>query len=162
MFIALLILTLLGSAGCYLLCANTQTKNPAQQNISTTLIEQYLPQTQCRECGYSGCRPYAEAIVSGAADINCCPPGGQYTLYELANLTGRLPKPLIKPSPPKQVAWIDPNQCIGCVKCIPACPVDAIIGAKQQLHGVIPAYCTGCGLCLNPCPVDCIELVPQT
>jgi len=126
-------------------------------------IDALLPQTQCGQCGYAGCRPYAEAIAAGEADINQCPPGGETGVIALAELLGRDPKPL---SPehgvekPKMVAVIDEQVCIGCTLCIQACPVDAILGAAKQMHTVIGRECTGCELCLAPCPVDCIQMVP--
>lgn len=126
-------------------------------------IDSLLPQHQCRRCGYEGCRPYAEAIAAGAADINRCPPGGAVVITALAELTGREPKPLaagVEPAAPASVARIDEATCIGCTKCLPACPVDAIVGGPKSLHEVIEAACTGCGLCIPPCPVDCIKLVP--
>jgi electron transport complex protein RnfB len=126
-------------------------------------IDALLPQTQCTECGYAGCRPYAEAIARGDADIDQCPPGGDAGAATLAALLGREAKPLNpafgRPRPP-QAAVIDEATCIGCVKCIQACPVDAIVGASKLMHTVIAGWCTGCGLCLPPCPVDCIALVP--
>ena len=127
------------------------------------IIDGLLPQTQCRECGFSGCRPYAEAIVSGTTDIYRCAPGGAATAGHLAELLGITPSPPY-PGPVHEprplVARIDEAACIGCVKCISACPVDAIIGAAKQLHSVMPKICTGCGLCVPPCPVDCIAIVP--
>lgn len=124
-------------------------------------LEALLPQTQCGRCGYPGCAPYARALVAGEADIDRCPPGGQATVAALARLLGRAPLPLDPargPPPPPQVAWIDESVCIGCARCLPACPVDAILGAPRRLHTVLAAHCTGCELCLPPCPVDCIEL----
>jgi electron transport complex protein RnfB len=127
-------------------------------------IDKRLPQTQCAQCGYPGCRPYAEAIARGEADINQCPPGGEATVAELADLLDREPKPLDPDygETPEQplIAWIDESLCIGCTKCLDACPVDAILGAHQQMHTVIEAECTGCELCVEPCPVDCIHMVP--
>ncbi len=126
-------------------------------------IDALLPQTQCTQCGYEGCRPYAEAIARGEADIDQCPPGGDEGIAKLAALLDRAVKPL---NPvhgeyrPPQVAFIDEALCIGCVKCIHACPVDAIVGASKRMHTVIAAWCTGCELCLPPCPVDCISLDP--
>jgi len=126
-------------------------------------IDAILPQTQCGQCGYPGCRPYAEAIARGEADINQCPPGGQAGINALAELLGRDPKPLDPEhgeEKPKMVAVIDENICIGCTLCIQACPVDAILGASKQMHTVIEAECTGCELCIPPCPVECIDMVP--
>ncbi|WP_019626544.1 electron transport complex subunit RsxB [Thioalkalivibrio sp. ALJT] len=123
-------------------------------------IDALLPQTQCGQCSYPGCRPYAEAIAAGEADINRCPPGGQATVQALADLLDREPTPLEEEEKEKAVAIIDENLCIGCTLCIQACPVDAILGAAKQMHTVIEAECTGCELCIEPCPVDCIEMVP--
>ena len=125
-------------------------------------IDALLPQTQCAQCGFPGCRPYAEAIVGGEADINQCPPGGEAGINALADLLGLEPKPLNPENgavKPRAVAVIDEPACIGCTLCIQACPVDAIVGASKQMHTVIEAECTGCDLCLPPCPVDCIEMV---
>lgn len=125
-------------------------------------IEALLPQTQCGQCDYAGCRPYAEAMAAGEADINRCVPGGEATIQELAALLDRDPIPLdeeVGEEKPPVLAVIIEEQCIGCTKCIQACPVDAIIGAAKQMHTVIASECTGCELCLPPCPVDCIELV---
>ena len=126
-------------------------------------IDAILPQTQCGQCGYPGCKPYAEAIAKGEADINCCPPGGEEGIRKLADLLGREFKPLSAEhgvEKPKSVAFIDENVCIGCTLCMQACPVDAIIGAVKQMHTVAADLCTGCELCLEPCPVDCISMEP--
>jgi len=127
-------------------------------------IDALLPQTQCGQCGYSGCRPYAEAMARGEADINRCVPGGQTVINVLADLLGRDPKPLNpeygEEPAVKTVAVIDENLCIGCTLCIQACPVDAILGAAKQMHTVIEEECTGCELCVAPCPVECIHMVP--
>jgi electron transport complex protein RnfB len=126
-------------------------------------IDGLLPQTQCGQCGFPGCHPYAEAIASGDAEINRCPPGGETTLRSLADLLDRDPKPLDAERgihKAKSVAVIDENHCIGCTLCIQACPVDAILGAAKQMHTVIAPECTGCELCVTPCPVDCIDMVP--
>lgn len=126
-------------------------------------IEILLPQTQCAQCGFPGCKPYAQAIAKGEADINQCPPGGEETVLALANLLGKQAKPLnsaFGESKPKSVAVIIEADCIGCVKCIPACPVDAILGAAKLMHTVIASECTGCELCIAPCPVDCIVMQP--
>ena len=123
-------------------------------------IEGILPQTQCGQCGYPGCKPYAEAIAKGEADINLCPPGGMEGVQKLADLLGREVKPLDAEEKPKQVAIIDENTCIGCTLCIQACPVDAIVGAAKQMHTIVAPLCTGCELCLPPCPVECIRMEP--
>ncbi|MFO1300909.1 MAG: electron transport complex subunit RsxB [Burkholderiaceae bacterium] len=124
-------------------------------------IDALLPQTQCTKCGFAGCRPYAEAIAAGEATINRCPPGGADGIGRLARLLGRAQLPLDPAcgvEQPRRIAWIDPALCIGCTKCIQACPVDAIIGAPRRMHTVIDALCTGCDLCVPPCPVDCIDM----
>ena len=137
-------------------------------NFSASLAEQIellLPQTQCRQCGYQGCKPYAEAISQGAADINQCPPGGDQGIRRLAELLNISPKPLnteFGVEKPFQVAFINEADCIGCTRCMPPCPVDAIIGASKQMHTVIAEHCTGCELCLAYCPVDCIEMQAPT
>ncbi|MBB5212876.1 electron transport complex subunit RsxB [Microbulbifer hydrolyticus] len=125
-------------------------------------IDAILPQTQCGQCGHPGCRPYAQAIADGEA-INKCPPGGQATINELANLLDVEAVPLDAEhgvEDVKKVAFIREAECIGCTKCIQACPVDAIVGAAKQMHTVIVDECTGCDLCVEPCPVDCIDMVP--
>jgi len=125
-------------------------------------IDAILPQTQCGQCTYAGCRPYAEAMAAGEADINQCPPGGEATIQALADLLGVEPKPLNAEHgehKAKRVAVIDEHTCIGCTLCIQACPVDAILGAAKQMHTVIESECTGCDLCVPPCPVDCIDMV---
>ena len=133
--------------------------------ITIEAIDACLPQTQCGECDYDGCLPYAKAIACGDADIDRCPPGGLTTLTKL----GQLLKKDITPFKDKVLAQIRPSQtvkivediCIGCTKCIQACPVDAIVGASKQMHTVITDECTGCELCIPPCPVDCIEIIPN-
>ncbi|MCP1673690.1 electron transport complex protein RnfB [Natronocella acetinitrilica] len=125
-------------------------------------VDDLLPQTQCGQCDYAGCRPYADAIAAGEAEINQCPPGGQRTIAALAELLGRDPLPLnpdhgVEERQPT-VVWIDESQCIGCALCIKACPVDAIVGAAKRMHTVIESECTGCDLCIPPCPVDCIHV----
>jgi Na+-translocating ferredoxin:NAD+ oxidoreductase subunit B len=127
-------------------------------------IDALLPQTQCTRCGYDGCLPYAQAISAGATQINRCPPGGATLIAQLATLTGREPLPLDADcgvEAPARLAWIDPAVCIGCARCLPPCPVDAILGAQRQLHTVIDSWCTGCELCLPACPVDCIHMVER-
>jgi electron transport complex protein RnfB len=127
-------------------------------------IDALLPQTQCTRCGYNGCRPYSEAIASGLAQINQCPPGGSATIAALASFLHREILPLNPENGiegPALVAVIDEERCIGCVKCLPPCPVDAIVGARRQTHTVIADLCTGCELCVAPCPVDCITMVQR-
>jgi electron transport complex protein RnfB len=126
-------------------------------------LDALLPQTQCTKCGYPGCRPYAEAIAAGEADIDQCPPGGAAGIDKLARLLGRAPLPLNPKhgvEGPLRLAVIDEALCIGCTLCIQACPVDAIVGAPRRMHTVLASHCTGCDLCLPPCPVDCIAMVP--
>jgi electron transport complex protein RnfB len=126
-------------------------------------IDSILPQTQCGQCGYPGCKPYATAIANGEADINQCPPGGDDGIHKLADLLGVDYKPLNEEHgvpKPKSVAIIDEKTCIGCTLCIQACPVDAILGSAKHMHTIIEKECTGCELCLPPCPVDCIDMVP--
>lgn len=122
-------------------------------------VNRVLPQTQCAQCGYPGCRPYARAIVEAGAPINLCPPGGTATVSRLAELLGRDALPLAAPAPTvRSVAVIDEDACIGCTHCRKACPVDAIVGAQHTMHTVLSDECTGCELCIAPCPVDCISL----
>lgn len=123
-----------------------------------SLIDTLLPQTQCTKCGHQGCKPYAEAIAQGEA-INKCPPGGEETIKALAALLDKPVVELAEPFIPAQVAFIREAECIGCTKCIQACPVDAIVGAAKLMHTVISQECTGCDLCVTPCPVDCIDMV---
>lgn len=134
------------------------------QSILTDRIDALLPQTQCTRCGYPACRPYAVAIACGEADLNQCPPGGASGIAALAALLERVPKPLNPANgveKPREVALIDEAVCIGCTKCILACPVDAIIGASKMMHTILVEECTGCELCIAPCPVDCIAMVPM-
>ena len=127
-------------------------------------VDSLLPQTQCGQCTFPGCRPYAEAIAKGEAPINQCPPGGETTMLALADLLDVEPLALdeedIKESDMPEVAIIIEEDCIGCTLCIQACPVDAIVGAAKMMHTVIESECTGCELCLPPCPVDCIIMQP--
>ncbi|WED20905.1 electron transport complex subunit RsxB [Vibrio sp. JC009] len=122
-------------------------------------IDELLPQTQCGQCGYPGCRPYAEAIANGDS-ITKCAPGGQATIEKIADLMGVEPEAAdATEEPVKMVAFIHEDMCIGCTKCVQACPVDAIVGGTKALHTVIKAECTGCELCVAPCPTDCIEMI---
>ena len=142
---------------------------PPVQDSSPPLVERLdrlLPQTQCGQCGYAGCRPYADAMARGEAGIDHCPPGGDAGARALARVLGVPAKPYDRSRGeqlPPQVAVVVEADCIGCTKCIQACPVDAIVGASTAMHVVIDPLCTGCALCVPACPVDCIvmELLPQ-
>jgi Na+-translocating ferredoxin:NAD+ oxidoreductase subunit B len=145
----------------------TQKIKPPTEQHSLNLIEQLdqiLPQTQCQRCGYPACRPYAEALANGETSANRCPPGGQNGVKRLATLLGQPEIELDMKRGPSGVGFvvkIDQKFCIGCTKCIRACPVDAIIGANKRMHTIIPELCTGCELCIPPCPTDCITVVPK-
>jgi len=133
---------------------------PTQPDLLERL-DRLLPQTQCGQCGYAGCRPYAEAMATGAAATDRCPPGGDAGARALARLLGTTPIPFdrtLGAHLPAQVARVIEADCIGCTKCIQACPVDAIIGGAKHMHVVIEPLCTGCGLCVPACPVDCIVI----
>jgi electron transport complex protein RnfB len=138
-------------------CLERNLKNLTEQ------IDALLPQMHCGQCSYAGCFPYAQAIAANTAEINRCPPGGVKTLKALANLLEKDTAPFIaemqQPEKPPTTAFIREPECIGCTKCIQACPVDAILGAAKQLHTVLTKECTGCGLCFAPCPVDCIDML---
>ena len=136
-----------------------QRRLPPSNGDLVDKVNELLPQTQCAQCGYPGCRPYAAAIVDGSAGINLCPPGGDDTIRRLARQLGKEVQPLSKAMAPA-VAVIDESACIGCYHCRNACPVDAIVGAPQFMHTVIEDECTGCELCVAPCPVDCITMRP--
>ncbi len=156
MLTALLIIVVLTALAGIATAANATS---ASDSTLVERIDALLPQTQCGRCTFTGCRPYAEAIARGTAGINQCPPGGERTAHALAKLMGVEPKPVGPefgevPAYPA-VAFIEEEACIGCTKCIQACPVDAIIGASRAMHTVIAAECTGCELCIPPCPVDC-------
>ena len=161
MFAALLVMTgialALGLALGYAAVHFHVEGNPLAEQIDAT-----LPQTQCAQCGYPGCKQYAEALASGAAEINLCTPGGDDGAKLLAELLGREFKPRgVQEEKLKTVAQIDEQTCIGCTLCIQACPVDAIVGSAKQMHTVVIAICTGCELCLSPCPVNCISLIEE-
>ena len=132
---------------------------PAEAGSLVEQVNDLLPQTQCAQCGYPGCRGYAAAIVDDGVAINLCPPGGEDTLQKLAGLLGKEALPLASPAVAERiVAVIDESLCIGCTHCRSACPVDAIVGAHQLMHSIINSECTGCELCVEPCPVDCISM----
>ena len=160
MLSAVLVISLL-SAGFGLLLGYASIRFRVEADPIADQVDAILPQTQCGQCGFAGCRPYAEAIAGGEAEINRCPPGGEATIQSLADLLGRDPLPLdeeVGEERPPSVAVIDEQTCIGCTLCIKACPVDAILGAAKQMHTIIESECTGCELCLEPCPVDCITM----
>ena len=162
--VALAVLALVGLALVFgLVLGYAGERFKVQGDPLVERIDGLLPQTQCGQCGFPGCRPYAQAIAADTADINQCPPGGEPTIKALAQLLDREPKPLNPDNgieKPKALAIIDESTCIGCTLCIQACPVDAIVGAAKRMHTVIAAECTGCELCLPPCPVDCIRMDP--
>jgi Na+-translocating ferredoxin:NAD+ oxidoreductase subunit B len=158
--IALTLMVLLAIAISWLAPAS----NDAHYDQLAEQIDRLLPQTQCGRCTFTGCRPYAQALARGEASPNQCPPGGDATAAKLAQLVHQTARPVdprfgVHRDAPI-VAWIDESKCIGCTKCIQACPVDAIVGASRFMHTVIAEECTGCELCIPPCPVDCIELRP--
>ncbi|MEM0953851.1 MAG: electron transport complex subunit RsxB [Pseudomonadota bacterium] len=162
-FAAVLALVILGAAFGALLGYASERFKPEGNSIVEE-INAILPQTQCGQCGYPGCRPYAEAIAEGEP-INRCPPGGETGIAQLAALLDVEPIPLDaehgEEAETRMVAYIHEEDCIGCTKCIQACPVDAILGAAKQMHTVISTECTGCDLCVEPCPVDCIEMLGE-
>ena len=164
MSILLAIITLSIIAGLFgLLLGYTSIRFHVEGDPVVNKIDSLLPQTQCGQCTYAGCRPYAEAIANGEVAINMCPPGGETTMMALADLLGLEPIALDEEHeavPLKTVVIIDEEICIGCTLCIQACPVDAILGAAKQMHTVIESECTGCDLCIPPCPVDCIHISP--
>ncbi|MBT8077617.1 MAG: electron transport complex subunit RsxB [Gammaproteobacteria bacterium] len=140
-----------------LVLAFVSRRLPAATDAAVDRVNELLPQTQCAQCGFPGCRPYAEAIVNDGADINLCPPGGDATVQRLARLLGREAQPVaVASGSPAALAKIDESLCIGCTHCREVCPVDAIVGAQQLMHTVIASECTGCELCVERCPVDCI------
>lgn len=150
--------------GAALILTVASRRYPASRDPVVDTVNHELPRTQCAQCGYPGCRPYAEAIVNEGEAINKCPPGGDATIARLADILGRSVTPLdpaLDAADHNRVAIIDEQECIGCTLCMKACPVDAIIGAQQMMHTVIESECTGCDLCVAPCPVDCIDMVQR-
>jgi Na+-translocating ferredoxin:NAD+ oxidoreductase subunit B len=146
---------------CGLLLGYAAIRFKVESDPIVEQIDAILPQTQCGQCGYPGCRPYAQAVADGDS-IDKCVPGGSQTIQKIADLMGVEPPnddADLLLAPPKRVAFIHENLCIGCTKCIQACPVDAIIGAAKQMHTILRSECTGCDLCVDPCPTDCIEMI---
>ncbi len=165
MVILIAVLTLSFIAGSFgLILGYAAIRFKVEGNPIVDQIDAILPQTQCGQCGYAGCRPYAEAIAKEETTINQCPPGGESTIVALADLLDievlELDAEKAAASDIPLVAVIDEMNCIGCTLCIQACPVDAILGSAKHMHTIIESECTGCELCLPPCPVDCIEMVP--
>jgi len=156
MWIAIITFTLI-ALGAGLALSFVSRRLPSDAGDLVEQVNELLPQTQCGHCGYPGCRPYAAAIVEGAATVNLCPPGGKATVQRIARLLGKEIIPLAKQVEPS-VAVIDESSCIGCMHCRNACPVDAIVGAQHFMHTIIESECTGCELCVAPCPVDCISM----
>jgi electron transport complex protein RnfB len=148
-------------AGLALAYASSSLPSTSGDVVET--VNDLLPQTQCAQCGYPGCRPYAAAIVDAGEAINLCPPGGDETVRKIAELLGQEAIPLADPAKTERtLAVIDESLCIGCTHCRSACPVDAIVGTHQLMHSIIESECTGCELCVAPCPVDCISMQPVT
>ena len=162
MWIAVITITGIALVAGVLLSFAARQIRPDEDSL-VSKVNELLPQTQCAQCGYAGCRPYADAIVNEGAQINLCPPGGEDTIQRLASLLGRDAMPLAEPTQRKMqdsVAFVDEALCIGCTHCRNVCPVDAIVGAQQFMHTILAGECTGCELCLPPCPVDCIQMRP--
>jgi electron transport complex protein RnfB len=161
--IAVLVLTLLALVFGLLLGYASRRFAVAEDPI-VDKIDELLPQSQCGQCGYPGCRPYAEAVGNNGENINRCAPGGEAVMNKIATLLNVDPQPIdgdaAAAQPVRMLAVIDENNCIGCTKCIQACPVDAIVGATRAMHTVVSDLCTGCNLCVDPCPTHCIELLP--
>lgn len=163
LWIAVIALTLMGLV-FGLILGYASRRFAVEEDPIVEKIEELLPQSQCGQCGYPGCRPYAEAVGNSGAKINLCAPGGEAVMQKIATLMNVEPQPIegdeSAQAPVRMLAVIDEANCIGCTKCIQACPVDAIVGATRAMHTVISDLCTGCNLCVDPCPTACIELVP--
>jgi Na+-translocating ferredoxin:NAD+ oxidoreductase subunit B len=162
MLVAILVVGLLAS-GLGLLLGYAAIRFHVESDPVADMVDELLPQSQCGQCGYAGCRPYAEAVAAGVAEINMCVPGGAATVRAIAELLGKELRSADAEqgdAAPKMLAVIDESLCIGCTLCIQACPVDAIVGAPKQMHTVIAKECTGCDLCPPVCPVDCIRMEP--
>ena len=162
-WIAVMAITLLGLA-FGLILGYASRRFAVEEDPIVEKIEELLPQSQCGQCGYPGCRPYAEAVGNNGAKINLCAPGGEAVMQKIATLLNVEPQPIegdeAALAPVRMLAVIDEANCIGCTKCIQACPVDAIVGATRAMHTVMSDLCTGCNLCVAPCPTSCIDLVP--
>lgn len=160
MLVVILIVTVLAAGlGAALGHAAARANDGDGEQILAAKLDAVLPQLQCAQCGFPGCRPYADAVARGTAAPDLCPPGGADTAAALAAIMN-LPAPAMPAPAPLQVAFIRENECVGCALCLPACPVDAIVGAPRAAHAVLQNACVGCELCLPPCPVDCIEMRP--
>jgi electron transport complex protein RnfB len=163
MLSAALVLLILIALGVWMLLHHLEPERDSRSRLIAR-VDEILPQTQCRECGYHGCLPYAEAIVAASESIDRCPPGGDSVRRSLAELLGRTAHSERRAADlgdTTEVVVIDEPICIGCTKCIAACPVDAIVGAAKQMHTVVESLCTGCKLCIASCPVDCIYDVDE-
>ncbi len=167
LLVAIVVLSLLALV-CGTLLGFASKRFQSDEDPVIEQVNSVLPQSQCGQCGQPGCRPYAQAVCSGSEKINKCAPGGEQVMLKLAALLGIEPQPLdadgddtpLNPLP--EVAFIDESNCIGCIKCIQACPVDAIVGTTRALHTVVTDLCTGCRLCVAPCPMNCIKMIPFT
>ncbi|MGI9296911.1 MAG: RnfABCDGE type electron transport complex subunit B [Gammaproteobacteria bacterium] len=156
--VAALFLLALAAGGALGFLSRRAAAADAAHSPLAAAIDSALPQLQCGECGYPGCRPYAEAVARNAAPINLCPPGGQETADRLARIVNADAPPMPS-APPRKIAVIRAEDCVGCALCLPACPTDAILGAPQKHHFVLAEHCVGCALCLPPCPADCIDMI---